>query len=234
MARMNKVFKVSESAPRSLTPYERAFLEDLVRVRTGAGSVNAEEAREMLLAQARQEAERKVQEAYAEGLRRGVEAGREQYLKSVAESAAALQAAAQSIQEARDEFLRSLEPQVVELAVAMARRILHREIGTDPECVRRTARKALEHLADCESVVIHVNPDDLEGMRVEKVKLLDEFDGLRQVTLQADASVGPGGCVVETSLMQVDARIEAQLEETLNALMHPPEPDPGEPSHDLS
>jgi len=220
---MSKVFRACESKPRSLFPYERIQLEEI--------SVNAMEAegydpaaiRERVLADARREAERKVQEAYAEGVRRGMEAGRAQFLQSVGQSAAALETSAKVIRTARAEFLDAMGPQMIELAGAIARRILQREAEMDLELVGRTVRRALEHLTDRDNVVVHVNPSDAEALRAQKVALLDEFDGVRQITVMSDPAIGPGGCVVETERVHVDARIDAQLELILDALREGPE-----------
>jgi flagellar assembly protein FliH len=218
---LSRVFKVFQSEPRSLAEYERVVLEEIAR-----DTENTPEAaltHEMILAEARKEAARKVEEAFAEGVRRGTEKGRVQYLEAVAESAAALNAAADAIREAHERFLDGMEPHVVELAGAIARRVLQREAETDPGLILRTARKALEHLIERERVVIHVNPKDFDGLRAEKVKLLEEFDGMRQITVQPDEAIAPGGCVVETDLVHVDARIEAQFEAILDGLRQAPE-----------
>jgi flagellar assembly protein FliH len=37
--------------------------------------------------------------------------------------------------------------------------------------------------------------------------------GLRHLSIEGDALVGPGGCLVESTFGEIDARLEAQLEE---------------------
>jgi flagellar assembly protein FliH len=216
---MAKVFKVFESYPRSIAEYERALLDELALAPGQDGQSDEPLTHETILAHAREEAARKVHEAYAEGLRRGIEAGRSQFLESVAESAAALRAAAVAMRQAQEEFFAAIEPQLVELAAAIAARILQRECTTDPDLIRRVVRSAIQHLVDRESVSIRVNPADLEAMRVEKISLLDEFDGLRLLTVLADDVVTRGGCVVDTTLVQVDARLETQFNQILSDLL---------------
>ena len=215
---MSRVYRTYESAPRSLFPYERTYLEEIIVDVTEVNGYDETSLRERMMIQVRREAEQKVKEAYAEGLRRGIEAGKSQFAQSVAESAAALKAAAEAIRAAREEFLNSLEPQVVEVAGAIARRVLQRESEEDPELIGRTVRRALEHLIDRENVVIHLNPKDAEALRAQKIALLDEFEGLRNITVQPDPAIGPGGCIVETERVHVDARIDAQLEQIIVAL----------------
>lgn len=221
---MTKVFKIFQNVPRSLFDYERiAFEEPFPEER----ELEEEKAvtPEMILAEARREAEQKTQEAYGEGMHRGLEAGEAQFQESVAEAAEMLERAAAAMQEAHEAFLKSLEPQVVALATAIAERILRREARLDPELVHTSARKALEHLTDRERLTIHVNPEDLEALRAQKVALLENFDGVREINIQPDPSISPGGCVVESELMQVDARLESQFEEILRVLEEaPPQP----------
>jgi flagellar assembly protein FliH len=216
---MAKVFKPSETLPRVLTLYERVMLEDAGRAASDGGPVT----REGILEAARVEAARKVQDAYAEGLRRGAEAGKAEFENSVAYSAQALGKAAAAIKETHQQFLETLEPQVVELAHRIASVVVQREAQSDPELIGRTVRRALETILDREKLVVRVNPVDLDAMRRYKVGLLEHFDGVKTLGIQADETVSPGGCFVESELMCVDARLEAQLESILDAMKNPPE-----------
>lgn len=218
---MGKVFKSPHINARMLASYEREVLEEVLPHDPEADG-NAPVTPEMILAKARAQAAQKVEEAYAEGLQRGTEASTERFAQAVAGSAEALGAAAQALQEAREAFLASLEPQVIELVGLIAGAVIEREARTDPELLRVTVRRALETLLDRERVVVHLHPADLEAMRAQKVTLLEEFDGVQRLDLEADESVPPGGCVIESELMHVDARLETQLERILDALREVP------------
>ncbi|MDQ1258019.1 MAG: flagellar assembly protein FliH, partial [Candidatus Hydrogenedentes bacterium] len=115
----------------------------------------------------------------------------------------------------------SLEPEVVKLVRQIAEALIHREVQTDPELIHRTVRKALSAILDRERLVVRVNPVDLEALRSNKVALLDEFDGVEVLDVEADPSIAPGGCVVDSELMHVDARIKTQLKRVLAALADP-------------
>ena len=52
---------------------------------------------------------------------------------------------------------------------------------------------------------------------------LEDFEDVREIMVQADEAISPGGCIVESRLMQVDARIEAQLDTILELLHRAPE-----------
>jgi len=173
---------------------------------------------ESIMEAARREAEDKVREAYAEGMRRGFEAGKSEFDKSVANAGAALETAADAIAQARESFLESLTPQILELSTAIARRVLQREAAIDRELAVRTVRRALEHLADHEHVTVRVHPDDLEGIKSRRVQLLEEIEGVSRLTVKADESVAPGGCVASSNLMEVDGRLDTQIEKILDSL----------------
>jgi flagellar assembly protein FliH len=214
---MNRVFKLtSQRVPRKLSRYERDVLEDII------GELVLPEREpdtpEGILAAARREAEQKVREAFAEGMRKGFQAGKSQFDASVAQAGEALHAASKSIHQARQGFIESLTPQVLELATAIAARVLHREAAIDRDLVLHTVERALEHLANHEHVTVRLNPADLEGVKSQKVELLEKTDGISKLTVVADESITPGGCVASSNLMEADARIESQLEAILNAL----------------
>ena len=217
---MSKILKMTTmaQAPHAVSAYEREALEEgLVDVGEGDEQMTPE----MLLIAARDEAENKVREAYAEGMRRGEEAGETKFREAVAQSAAALEAAAGAMHDARQRFLDDLEPQVLELAVAIAEQLVQREVEVDRDVVRATARRALTHLTDRESMVVRVNLADLEAMRNERVTLLEQFEEVRQLVVQADDDVGPGDCIAESELMQVDASMSAQLDAIMQVLRDP-------------
>ncbi|MCX5757472.1 MAG: FliH/SctL family protein [Candidatus Hydrogenedentes bacterium] len=134
-----------------------------------------------------------------------------------------MKAAARELVRMREAFLESLEPQVVELAILIAERVLQREVAGDREAIRRTARRALEHVVDAAGVTVCVNPADLEALRAEKVRLLETFEGIRQLTIRADARVSPGGCTVDTESVHIDAGVESQFARIVDALREPSE-----------
>ncbi len=209
---MPRIIKVRDAKGNGVSAYECSALDE---------DASAEAATDpaTVLEQARHEAEEKVREAYAEGMRRGIEAGEEKFNESVGESATMLTQAAESIKQAREEFLESLEPQMVQLATSIASKILDRETQVSTEVVKRTTRNVLERVLDEERVVLRVNPQDLETLREQRVQLLEEFEGIKQLELRPDETITPGGCVAVTENLRIYGRLESQLEEIMNQLM---------------
>lgn len=174
--------------------------------------------REAVLEEARGEAERKVSEAYAEGRQRGFEAGHREFMESVGGCAEALREAAAAMTGAREVFLDSLEPEVVELATLIARRILTCELSTQEDLVQHTVRKALSVLADRQRLLIRLNPEDVDAIKRHEVMLLEEFAGIEQLEVEANEAISPGGCEVRSETMEVNARLDVLLAEVLATL----------------
>ena len=200
------------AAPRETAEFVVAAEEELVE------EVDLEALREEVLAEARAEAERKVQEAYQLGLEKGEAAGRAEFQESIAASAESLHAAAEAMRAAREEFLDSLEPDVVALSKLVAERVLDREVRTDPELIIATVRRALAKIIDRQRLIIHVHPKDHAALKAHEVALLEEFEGIEVLRIEPDESVTPGGCVVVSEMNQLDARMDTLLENVLQAL----------------
>jgi flagellar assembly protein FliH len=112
----------------------------------------------------------------------------------------------------REETYRQIEKEVVELALAIAQKIICREISTDPETVVYVARQALAKVDGPGGIKIKLNPSDLQFINETKYQLSNLTADVHHVAFEADESIQSGGCVIETELGEIDARIEQQLQ----------------------
>jgi len=223
---MTRLYKVRETDQESVARFGRDRLDDfeaVVEVEPDVDEpepepVDPEALRAEVLAAAKAEAEQKVREAYEEGLKRGMAAGQAAFEESIAEVAEAVQSVAAQLEEIREGFLNALEPQVLDLAKAIAGRVLLHTVEETPALIQQSVRRALTELADHQQVTARLNPNDLEALREHKVTLLDEFPGIGSLHLEPDETITPGGCVVDSDLAQVDARWETLLTHVLDEL----------------
>lgn len=118
-----------------------------------------------------------------------------------------------------EEFWRSIEPQLLSLSVEIARKIIGHEIDQNDEFVMDTVRSGLRQLRDRQDLKIRVSPDDYELLRSHKDDLTGSCDGIRSIEIIDDRRVGKGGCLIESSNGNLDARIETQTAEVERALM---------------
>ena len=162
----------------------------------------------------------------AEETRRSFEAGREHgrqegrqaereaqaAVMKAAEKRRIEQAAAlvENFNEERDRYLRAVEHEVVELALAIAARILRREAQMDPLLLTGAVRVALGQLAASTEVRLRVPPADLD-LWTDAVAALPRLNA--KATVAAGEGMRLGECVIETALGSVDLGIRAQLGE---------------------
>jgi flagellar biosynthesis/type III secretory pathway protein FliH len=109
----------------------------------------------------------------------------------------------------------------VVLARRMAEKIVGHAVDLDPALMGDIVAQALAaSRAKAGAVVLRVHPDELPD--VEAARARWGRNGALVVRVVADASVGRHGCVVETPIGRVDARLEAQLDALERALRRGP------------
>lgn len=229
MGKVDRIYKHNEADDTlGVQPFERHLLEAQTQeilplgVEGAGKNIDPEALRQQVIAEAlsegRSEAEKRVHEAYEEGLRRGVEEGRKCFEAEIAHCTETLLQAAEAMKAARQQFLDTLEPEIFELVRLIAERVVGREIHADKELVLLTARRALECLTHEEKIRIRVHPADLAAMKAHRITLLEEFEGVQQIEVAGDDGVTPGGCMIDTARMHVDARLETLLGRVLEEL----------------
>lgn len=162
----------------------------------------AEEARRAFEAgreRGRQEGRAVEQEAQAASL----EAGRERQVRQTAELV-------EKFVQERDRYLQKVEHEVVELALAIAARILRREAQMDPLLLTGAVRVALGQLSSSTEVRLKVPPLELD-LWEEAIALMPKL--ALKPTVVAGEGMRLGDCRVEAELGSVDLGIRAQLAE---------------------
>jgi len=160
------------------------------------------------LAQMERECQQRIQVARAAGVREGEAAGRQQ---AMAELQPVLGRLARSIEEMggmRARFRREAESDLIALSIAIARRVLRRELAVDPEALHGLVLAALEKLQAQEIRRVRVHPSHAAMVAA----CLREVGGLA-VEVVADAAREPGAVVFESERGNLDASVESQLRE---------------------
>ena len=104
---------------------------------------------------------------------------------------------------------RQMEADLVRLAIAVARRILHRELSVDPDAL----------VGIVKAVIAKIEVRDLHQLRVatpDKAILESHLAGLRlpeRVEIAGDPALPRGSLHLEISRGQIDASIDTQLDE---------------------
>src|SRR5690606_10033122 len=112
----------------------------------------------------------------------------------------------------------NLEENVCAVTVAAARAILERELAVDGAVVLATVRAALAQFPLQAPLRVRVHPTDLErilGSGPEGQELAARV----HLTWVPDATIVPGGCMVEGRERIVDGRVDVALERIYRRLV---------------
>ena len=147
-------------------------------------------------------------EGFESGQKNGYEAGLEQLTKVMVEAKNTLE---QALRE-RERLGKEAENDLAQLAVKIAQRVVGSEISLNSNVVVNMIKANLERVKDREHVILRVHQEDIETVKKNKEFFLKFVPDVRSVEIQIDPRVDRGGCIIETNLGTVDARITTQLE----------------------
>jgi flagellar assembly protein FliH len=154
-------------------------------------------------------------EAFAKGFAQGERAGAEAAAKRGEAMLRRLTQTLEEITGLREQMIRQTEEQMVRLALAVARRVVHREVTLDKDLLIAMARVALDRLGESARVAVRLNPEDFQAT----VGAQSAAWSGTHVTVVADARVARGGCRIDSDFGALDAGVDAQIQELAHALL---------------
>jgi len=162
------------------------------------------------------DAELKVSEIEHEAYKKGYEAGREEgYKEGQAEVMRLIDRLGTIVSTAvdiRDDIIRSSEKLMTEMILMIARKVIKDEIVERREVVINNIREAIKRVKDRDRIDIRVNFADLDMTTAHKDELIKMMESLKKVNIYEDSRVDRGGCIIETDVGAIDARISTQLD----------------------
>jgi flagellar biosynthesis/type III secretory pathway protein FliH len=187
-----------------------------------------------IVTQSEQRARRRAAQLEQEAEPRGFAAGHQQGLEQARAEAAetALQEARQSVthltqalttglealEEGKRRLLATAECGLLELALAIARRVCKHDAGGLSEAARANARALLEMVQHEDDLELHLNPTDHDLLR-DAADLNQVTNRFAHVEVLADPKVPRGGCVLRARNGTIDATLETQLDRVAKALV---------------
>lgn len=187
---------------------------------------DAEAERARLIAGAAEEGRAKgVAEGQAQGRAAGEKAGREAAQKERAAALAGIEKSwgdsLSAWEKARDGVNGEAKEAVVRLAMEIARRIVKKQVESDPTVALAQVEAALAVISRPTDLVVSVHPKDRAVVEAALPTLAKRFSGGKGVELADDESVGRGGCVVRSRgalAGEIDATIATQADRIAEAL----------------
>ena len=114
----------------------------------------------------------------------------------------------EALTEVRAQLRKHAEADLVKLTIAIARRVLRRELTVDPDALQGIVLAALDRLQARDISRVRLHPSQEAPVRRHL-----ESAGLRTIEIVPDGSLNPGDLLFEASRGTFDASIDSQLRE---------------------
>ena len=164
-----------------------------------------------------------VEPSYDRGNGEGETRARADFEKALAETRSQVSGALRQFTRERETYFAQVETEVVQLALSIARKILHRESQIAPLLLTGVVHVALEKLDASTRVRLRANPEEARFWNGYFSNAKDIYPTAEVV---GDPSLAPGNCVLETDLGETRISLETQLKEIeqgfLDLLEHRP------------
>lgn len=155
-----------------------------------------------ILSEAKTEADNLRSQAYTEGTENALVEMEENLLEA---------------REIREKVWRETEKDLLRLAVRLAEKIVGREIEKDDQTIIEIVSTALQNARQQEKLTVRVNPKDLPAVEKKAENL--GSGRIRFIDFVADPRVESTGCLIESEVGTIDARLETQLRVLERALL---------------
>jgi flagellar assembly protein FliH len=161
--------------------------------------------------------EERLQEEYQRGFEEGKAATeialQKEYERRLEAERSELQGLFEEMRVQLNRLYARIEKEAHLFALAVAERVIKKEVSTDTTIILRQAAEALKMVVGVESIALRVNPIDAALLRDHRQELMTSADSLRECVIEGDDKIQPGGCIIDTPSGTIDARIATQLKQ---------------------
>ncbi|KAF0151640.1 MAG: flagellar assembly protein FliH [Ignavibacteria bacterium] len=174
----------------------------------GIGAVNTKEDEPDLL-------KKQLDDYYKTGFREGQEKARRDLEQDYSNKLIRKYQEVFNILQQYDENLldleKSFESLVIETAYEISKKIVQREIE-DRTVINENVKAAINKIIGANEVRLKMNPADIEALSIDSKNMLNS-SSFNKIKIEGDERIEKGGCLIETEIGNVDARISTQITE---------------------
>lgn len=150
-------------------------------------------------------------DAYAKGRAEGLQEGRNQSDKKFRHILDTMKHLIEELKKKKEAVLRDGEKDMVKLSLALAEKIIRREVEAAPAVVAGILRSLLRDVAVQDGVKVTLNPVDHLFLQENEGTLLKEIKTMGKLRFEADPKMERGDVVVDTGFSLIDARVGEQI-----------------------
>ncbi|MCB0743050.1 MAG: hypothetical protein KDC67_04040 [Ignavibacteriae bacterium] len=105
---------------------------------------------------------------------------------------------------------------VIKVSQKISEKILHREID-NKSTIEEILEQNLSKIVGANDITIKLNPAELKIVEKTSKEKISSF-GISKIRFEANDSIKKGGCLIETEIGNLDARIDNQISEIIKSL----------------
>ena len=109
------------------------------------------------------------------------------------------------------EYDKDFEKVIVKLALVISEKIIKREIDEESGIIE-VLKESLRKIVGANTVVVKLNPADYKNVVSDNKKAISD-EAFSKINFEEDERIEKGGCLIESDIGNVDARISTQLSE---------------------
>jgi len=122
-----------------------------------------------------------------------------------------------SIDEQLNEYREAFDKIVIDTTFLIASKVIQKSIYDSP-IITDTIREAIRKVIGANNIVLRLSPSDKALIQETDVDFFDN-NSYSNLKFEVDDRIDAGGCLVESEIGNVDARISSQLNELKKALL---------------
>ncbi len=201
-----KILKADSLAEKVLIPSPKVLKREVYEATRDARdvvTVAQERAKQII-----EEAERQRDAIREQARQEGIEQGLTEWNRILAQA-----------RQRSEELVKGWEDTMLRLSIRVAEKIVGEQLRLHPDTIVGIVREVLKSIRPGKHLSIQVNQAEAPQVRARIERLKEALGSSSEIEIVASASVPPGGCVIESELGIIDARLETQLKCLEDALV---------------
>ncbi len=178
----------------------------------------ANEEAEQILSNARAQAEELKKAASAKGHEEGLQSGRAAAEKEITERMQEVEALKTRIQAERDQALKELEPQLLDVILQVFERVFHIQFGEKKEILEYLIIHTIMNVEGSREFRIKTSESNLDYLNAHLPEIRAQVGQEYSLEVISDSALSPSQCVIETEAGLFDCSIDVHLENLIKDL----------------
>ena len=150
-------------------------------------------------------------DAYEKGFNAGEKAGFEFGRRKAEVLFSGVEGVLNELSTFKESLFSKCEREMVELTLAVARKVIQRETVIKEDGVLECLRGALKAVVAGGQIAVRVNPKDLEIVNANRTGLARFCGSAKGMSVESDETISKGGCAISTNFGEIDATIDTIL-----------------------